>query len=319
MVERHRNESNRGAFMTAPASNHHEVRDGVFPTPQPDQLVIRVHAAAINPADHVIATRGIIIDHALYPVVGGCDFAGEVASIGNEANKVYDGKGHQFKVGDRVLGCCDQPGVKGQGAYQLYTVADARLCAILPDNIPYADGCVLPLGFGTAAAGLSHKDGLGMPCPGSENQNAWKDKWVLVWGAASSVGSCAVQLCKAVGLKVAVTASSRNEESCMRTLGADLFFDYKKDGVNDDIVAALTPFAADFMGIFAAVGNIGPAGDQLMTDCGVIVKEIGGRKVVGTIRPPLPQFAMPKTVPDDVHYCFSKNPRSLSSYAGSTY
>ena len=82
---------NRAAVLTAP-NTPLEVKDVPAPTPGPNQLTIRTHAVAFNPVDTVMHATGYMINS--FPAVIGCDAAGEVTAVSDEAAKMG------FKVGD---------------------------------------------------------------------------------------------------------------------------------------------------------------------------------------------------------------------------
>ncbi len=107
----------------------------------------------------------------------------------------------------------------------------------------FTDAAVLPLGIATAAAGLFQADYLRLPLPVAKADNATGSrvdtkKVVLVWGGSSSVGSSAIQLAAAAGVRVATTASPRNHDY-VKGLGAEWAFDYRSENVIGDIVASL--------------------------------------------------------------------------------
>lgn len=87
----HPNGSNQAAWLDG-AAKPLRVAEAPMPSPKPDQLLIKNHALAINPVDWKIQDYGIFIQK--WPVILGCDVAGEVVEVGGEVQG--------FKVGDRV-------------------------------------------------------------------------------------------------------------------------------------------------------------------------------------------------------------------------
>lgn len=100
----------------------------------------------------------------------------------------------------------------------------------------FEQGTVLPLGISTAAAGLYQKDYLGLQLPSVNAKPTGKT--ILVWGGASSVGSCAIQLLVHSGYEVFTTASKHNHDYCSQ-LGAKKVFDYNDNAVVSQIVEAM--------------------------------------------------------------------------------
>lgn len=101
------------------------------------------------------------------------------------------------------------------GGFQHYVRVQAAKAAILPANISYAAGSVLPLAVDTAAVGLfsptTENKGLGLAYPSLNPKHS--NQVVVVWGGSSSVGALATQLTTAAGATVIATASSHNVRS----------------------------------------------------------------------------------------------------------
>lgn len=116
----------------------------------------------------------------------------------------------------------------------------------------FEQSAVLPTSVTTAASGLYNEDKLGLPLP-SENPKP-AGKTILVWGGSSAVGSMAVQLAAASGVKAIAIASTRNH-ALVRALGASTVIDYKSPNVVDEIVAAINDGSKDFAGVFDAISE----------------------------------------------------------------
>lgn len=110
------------------------------------------------------------------------------------------------------------------------------MTTLLPSRVELIDAVVLPLGVSTVAAGLFQPDQLGLVLPTATPGD--RGETVLVWGAASSVGSNAVQLARGAGYRVVATASSHNHD-LVRSLGAAEVFDYRDQAVGRDLVRSL--------------------------------------------------------------------------------
>lgn len=136
------------------------------------------------------------------------------------------------------------------GGFQHYTALLSSLTCPLPADVSFAQGSVVPCALSTAAAGLYQKDDLNLQHPSVNPKPTGKA--LLVWGGASSVGSCAIQLAKASGYEVLTTASPQNHEQCL-SLGASKAFDYRSESAKDDIVRALS--GTDFAGVFDSISK----------------------------------------------------------------
>lgn len=120
--------------------------------------------------------------------------------------------------------------------FQHYTALLASLTCPLPVDISFAQGCVVPCALSTAAAGLYQQEDLHLQPPSVDPKPTGKT--LLIWGGASSVGSCAIQLAKASGYEVVTTASPQHHKKCLR-LGASKVFDYRRVSARDEIIQAL--------------------------------------------------------------------------------
>ena len=110
------------------------------------------------------------------------------------------------------------------GGFQLYSAAQAATTAVIPSNVSYTEGSVIPLALDTAAVGLysSTSDGcLGLPFPSLKPSPSGKT--IIVWGGSSSVGALTIQLAVASGAEVVTTASSRNFDFCKKCGASEVF------------------------------------------------------------------------------------------------
>ena len=261
--------NNHAAWMDT-ARSPLAVRDAPMEQPGPGQVVIRNRAIAVNPVDWIIQVAGGLAYRWLtYPAVLGSDVAGEIVAVADDVTG--------FRIGDRVLahvvGTDKDSNTFAEGAFQYYSVALEQMTSAIPDTLSYEDASVLPLAVSTAACGLFQTDFLGLrhptlsPAPTGET--------VLVWGAATSVGSQAVQLAVAAGYEVITTASPHNF-GYATALGAAQVFDYRSDTVVDDIAAAFT--GKTLAGAIAFGETSGAA-------CVRIVAKCEGRKFVALASP----------------------------------
>ncbi len=183
------------------------IEQRAVPTPSAEQLLIKVAAAGINRAD-LMQRRG------LYPAP-----AGESDILGLEVAGVVIAAGPQHKnwLGKAVFGLV--PG----GGYAEYAVLHAGHAMPVPVGYSMAEAAATAEVFLTAYQLLSN---IGNVQPGQH---------VLIHAGASGVGTAAIQLAKAMGAHVAVTASSDDKLAVCRELGADLSVNYKTSQFEQEI------------------------------------------------------------------------------------
>lgn len=173
------------------------------PKPAAGEVLIKVHAAGINPVDWKIREGYLaeIIRHTL-PLTLGWDFAGEIAAVGESVEK--------WHVGDAVYAC---PDLSKNGAYAEYITVSADEIAAKPKTLNWQKSAAVPLV--TLAAWQALND-IGQMKRGDR---------VLIHAGAGGVGIAAIQLAKQAGATVYTTASTRNIEF-LKGLGADEVIDY---------------------------------------------------------------------------------------------
>lgn len=172
------------------------------PVPGVGEVLVRVRAAGVNPVDWKIADGFGEFLGLVTPLTLGCEFAGEVAALGEGVRG--------FEVGDPVFGYVS---LERCGAYASYVIALPAEIAPKPADIPYAEAAAVPVAGETAWQALV------------ETARLQAGERVLIHAAAGGVGSLGVQLAKSLGATVIATASGRNE-AFVRDLGADEFVDY---------------------------------------------------------------------------------------------
>ncbi|KAF5979225.1 oxidoreductase [Fusarium bulbicola] len=276
---------NRSAVLPHPKAYPMAIVSSPVPVPTGNEILIRVRAVAINPADHVVQKLGIVIKAEFYPYISGTDVSGEVVSVGPDQAR--------FKPGDRVVGhaMAWQKGDNKYGAFQEYSIMVEPMVAKIPDRMPFKEAAVLPMGLATSAAMLFSPTLMGLDLPVAGTEINSKGKVVVVWGGSSSVGSNAIQTLKAAGYIVAATASEHNH-GLLREMNVDYVFDYKKDGIAEDIINNLSGIG-DLAGVYCAVYS-----DTAITACATIADRLQGKKCLGTILPP--GMPIPGTIPDGV-------------------
>ncbi|MGK5517889.1 NADP-dependent oxidoreductase [Micromonospora sp. URMC 107] len=176
------------------------------PVPALGEILVRVHAAGVNPTDWKTRARGRFATGALPPFVLGFDVSGVVEEVGPGVTL--------FAAGDEVFGMPRFP--HPAGAYAEFVTAPARHFCRKPANIDHTTAAALPLASLTAWQALVDTADIQ---PGQR---------VLVHAAAGGVGHLAVQIAKARGAWVVGTARA-GKHDLLRGLGADELIDYTTD------------------------------------------------------------------------------------------
>lgn len=177
-----------------------------IPEPSENEVLIKIHAAGVNPLDWKVREGYLaeVLPHTL-PLTLGWDFAGEIASIGDNVD--------QWRLGDAVY---SRPDFSKNGAYAEYITVSADEIAAKPQTLNWQESAAVPLVTLTAWQALIDIGGI--------NQG---DR-VLIHAGAGGVGMAAIQLAKLAGATVYTTASSRNIDF-LKSLGADEVIDYTQE------------------------------------------------------------------------------------------
>jgi NADPH:quinone reductase len=226
------------------------------PVPAAGQVLVRVHAAGVNPYEAAQRAGTYAVKPSL-PYTPGSDAAGVVDAVGPAVTSV--------KAGDRVYTARTV-----SGSYAEYALALESQVHRLPEKISYAQGAAVWVPGGTAYHALYH------------SAQAHASETLLVHGASGGVGSAAVQLAHAMGLTVFGTASSDKGRELVKREGARHVFDHSKAGYTDEIMQATAGRGVDI--IIEMLANVNLAADLklLATNGRVIV--VGNRGEI-TINP----------------------------------
>jgi NADPH:quinone reductase-like Zn-dependent oxidoreductase len=191
------------------------------PAPGPDQVLLAVRAAGVNPPDWYLRSGFAELPEELrppvrFPFIPGWDVSGVVVELGAEVT--------DWSIGDEVFGMIGFPpsGPSTGQTYAQYTVADAAALSPKPTALDHARAAALPMSGLTAYQFVHHHAQIQ---PGAR---------VLVVGAAGGVGHLIVQLAKLQGAYVIAAASTRHAE-LLAQLGADEFIDYTKHEVGEQV------------------------------------------------------------------------------------
>ncbi|HEY0794951.1 MAG TPA: NAD(P)-dependent alcohol dehydrogenase [Acidisarcina sp.] len=246
------------------------------PTPAPadDEVLVEVHAAALNPLDSYVM-RGPV---SFFPLLNkrfkpkhsimGADVAGRVVAVGKDITR--------FSVGDEVFG--GSFGKRGMGGFAEYVCPLETSLALKPVNASSEEAAAVPVAALTALQGLRDKGGI---------KAGHK---VLIDGSSGGVGTFSVQIAKSFGAEVTAVCSAGKMEMS-RSLGADHVIDYAREdftrsGVLYDLIVGANAHHSVFSymrvlsrdGIFVAVGGNIPKLLQAMA-LAPVISRMGSKKV----------------------------------------
>jgi NADPH:quinone reductase len=217
------------------------------PTPQPGpgEVIVRVHAAGVNPVETYIRA-GTYARLPELPYTPGNDGAGVVEQIGADVT--------EFRPGDRVYTAGSL-----SGTYSEFAVCKKEQVHPLPANVSFAQGAAMGTPYATAYRGLLQR------------AVAKPDETVLVHGASGGVGTAAVQLARARGLRVFGTAGSDKGLKLAREQGAHEVFDHRAPEHFEQVMKATGRRGVDVIVELLANVNLGK-------DLTILAK--GGRVVI---------------------------------------
>jgi NADPH:quinone reductase len=182
--------------------------------PSAHHILVRLHAAGVNPVDTKLRANGTYYPERL-PAILGCDGAGVVERVGAEVTR--------FRPGDRVYFCSG--GIGGEpGNYATYNTVHEEYAARLPAALDFTAAAAVPLVLITAWEALYDRA-----------QTRPADR-VLIHAAAGGVGHVAVQLARHTLARVAATVGDADKAAFVRALGVERIIEYKKE---DFVQAAL--------------------------------------------------------------------------------
>ncbi|MEL3914479.1 NADP-dependent oxidoreductase [Aeromonas caviae] len=175
------------------------------PTLRPDEMLVEVHAAGLNPIDNMIPS-GMFkpVLKFQFPATIGSDLAGVVVEVGDQVTR--------FKKGDSIFASLFD---LGTGSLAEYAVVPERVAAVKPENLDFVQAASIPM------VGLTSWQAL------KERAKVQKGQKVFIPAGAGGIGSFAIQLAKHFGARVGTTTSTGNVQ-LVSSLGADEVVDYKK-------------------------------------------------------------------------------------------
>lgn len=223
-----------------------ELREVGVPAPGPEQVLVRVHAAALNFPDVLLAAGQYQVRPEL-PFTPGIEACGTVVAAGGTAGEEL--------LGRRVVGMTAMP----HGSLAQYAIVPAGLVFNAPDSLDDAEAAALYVAYQTGWFGLHHRAQLR------------EGETLLVHAAAGGVGSAAVQLGKAAGAHVVGVVGSAAKADVARQMGADVVVDRSEGDLVPALKEALGAGGADV--VYDPVG-----GDAFTASTKVVAFE--GRIVV---------------------------------------
>lgn len=214
------------------------------PSLSPSDLLIRIHAMALNPVDHKVTEGPIPLRLLGSPAIPGADFCGQVAAVGAKV------AGTDFAIGDWVFGA--KNGALTNGSLAQYMSVAPNMLAKLPEGIDVTQAA------GVGIVGLTEYQAL--------KPNVKDGDLVFINGGSGGTGVFGIQIAKALGCRVVTSCSTQNVELC-KGLGADEVVDYK----TMDVVTTLSEKGCVFD---AVVDNVG-APTNLYTASKAYLKQEG--------------------------------------------
>jgi NADPH2:quinone reductase len=201
------------------------------PKPGAGQIVIRMHAAGVNPVEAYIRTGTYAFKPNL-PYTPGNDAAGVVEAVGSEVQSI--------KAGDRVYVTA---GIGG--TYAEKVLAEEGKVHRLPDNTSFEQGAALGIPYGTAYRGLFQR------------ASAKPGEVVLIHGASGGVGTAAVQLARAAGMFVIGTAGSDDGIKLVKQQGAHFVLNHSREGYLEEAMKLTGGRGVDVIVELLANKNLG--------------------------------------------------------------
>ncbi|MBC5992984.1 NAD(P)H-quinone oxidoreductase [Pontibacter cellulosilyticus] len=222
------------------------------PLPNPYELLVKVHATALNRADTLQRQGKYHPPKGASPLLG-LEIAGEVVEAGYNCTR--------FSKGDKVFGLL--PG----GGYAEYAIIDENMAMPLPESLTMEEAAAIPEVFMTAYQALFW---LGKLQP---------QERVLIHAGASGVGTAAIQLARVHKAEILTTASEFKVHAC-KELGAHKSINYQEVPFEDEVLAFTNNEGVDLIVDFIAGPYFNQNIDCLRTDGRlVILASLGGGKV----------------------------------------
>lgn len=235
-----------------------QVNDIKKPEPLPEEVLIKVQYAAVNPLD-IMNIRGsvkLIQDYKM-PLTLGNEISGEIVAIGNKVTK--------FQNGDKVY---SRLPLNKIGGFAEYAAVDQNAVWYTPKNLTLKQAVAVPLTGLTAFQGLT------------EELQVQPGKTLFIPGGSGSFGQIAVPIAKSMGLKVIVSGNSAAREHITK-LGADQYIDYRE---------------TDYWDVLSDIDYVIDTRGAKELEREISVMKSGGR-ILSLIAGPNKQFAISRNLP----------------------
>ncbi|MDP2238584.1 MAG: zinc-binding dehydrogenase [Burkholderiales bacterium] len=193
-----------------------EFRDVPQPQAKAGEIVVRVHATAMNRGELIVG--GVV--HGGAEKIGGTEAAGIVHAVGEGVTS--------FRPGERVMG-------RARGGFAEYTVMDARQAMPVPACLSWEQAAAVPVAFLTAYEMLF------------ECGRLKRGEWLLITGVSSGVGVASVQIAKVIGASVIGTSGSAQKLTTLKAAGLDLGIETRAPDFAGKVKAATGGGGADLI------------------------------------------------------------------------
>lgn len=204
-----------------------EIRDAPIPTPQPDQILVKVRAIGLNFAD-VMGRFGVYPGTPQPPFILGLEFSGDVVAVGSNVTT--------FKGGERVMG------YSRHGSHAEYVCVNEKLATSLPNQMSYEEGASFLVVYLTAYHGIVRL------------ANIRKGEKLLVHAAAGGAGLATVQLGRHLGAEIFGTAGTEEKVEIARQHGAHHAINYNTHDFAEEIRRITKNYGVDV--VMDAVGGL---------------------------------------------------------------
>ena len=174
------------------------------PRPDPEEVLVKVHAAGVGPWDGWIRGGRSALPQPL-PLTLGSDLSGQIENVGSDAS--------DLRIGDQIFGVTNPRFI---GSYAEYALASEKMIARKPTSLTHVEAASVPVIAVTAWQGLFDQAQL------------MAGQTVLIHGGAGNVGAYAVQLAHRAGIRTIATAAT-DEIAFVRELGADIAVDFRTE------------------------------------------------------------------------------------------
>ena len=235
-----------------------QIEEIADPTPQSGQVVVKIHAAGVNPIETYRRAGTPPYNSGPLPYTPGSDGAGEIVALGTGVEN--------WKIGDRVF--VYSP--KGSGTYAQMCVCSEDDVFALPENVSFEQGAALGVSYATAHRALFGK------------ANAKSGEFVFIHGATGGVGTAAIQLAQRAGLKVGGSAGSAAGEAFLEDLGVRYTTNHNANDYLSDVLGMTCGRGCDIVLEMLANQNLG-ADPQVLAPFGRIV--VIGNRGEATVNP----------------------------------